>query len=102
MYARVISFQARPGVQPDEARRLYKEVAVELAQQEGYLGSSFMLDEQSHRVIFVTWWRDPDCAARGGQRILPLILEREHDLMAGPPVIAGYDVFEQTFQLPGS
>ena len=93
MYARVISYHARPQITTDDATAMYRQIISVLERVEGFLGSVFLMNESTHRAVSITWWRDGACAAEGGRKSLPLLMQIG-DLVETPPEIAGYDVID--------
>ena len=99
MYARSITFRARPEVTPQQASVIYHELTMIVASEDGYIGSTFMMNEETNDAISLTFWRDRDSGAAAGPKVLPMLLVKVHPLVVGPPEIRGYDVIEQSFTL---
>ena len=97
MYARSITFRARPGVTTQQASVIYHEMTKIVAGEDGYLGSTFMMNVETNHAISLTFWRDRDSGAAAGPKVLPMLLVKVHPLVVGPPEISGYDVIEQSF-----
>ena len=94
MYARVIEYRARPRITTDEATAMYRQIISVLERVDGFLGSEFLMNESTHRAMSITWWRDGACAADGGRKSLPLLMQIG-DLVEAPPEISGYDVVDR-------
>ncbi len=94
MYARVVEYHARPHITRSEAATMYHQIIAVLDGMDGFLGSTFLMNEATHRAVSITWWRDDACASSGGRKSLPLLI-RISDMMVSPPVISGYDVVDQ-------
>lgn len=101
MYARSITFRARPGVTSQQASVIYHELTKIAAGEDGYLGSTFMMNMETNHAISLTFWRDRDSGAAAGPKVLPMLLVKVHPLVVGPPDISGYDVIEQSFAFAG-
>lgn len=101
MYARSITFRARPGVTTQQASVIYHELSRILADAEGFLGSTFMMNPETNQAISLTFWRDRECGVAAGPTVLPMLLVKVHPFVVGPPEISGYDVIEQSFALDG-
>lgn len=99
MYARSITFRARPEVTAEQASVIYHELVRILAEAEGFLGASFLMNPDTNHAISLTYWRDRECDAAAGPRVLPILLVKVHPLVVAPPEISGYDVVEQSFTL---
>ncbi|HEX5164148.1 MAG TPA: hypothetical protein VFV93_02030 [Thermomicrobiales bacterium] len=99
MYARSITFRAQPGVTTRQASEIYEELTRLLADAEGFLGSTFMMNPETNHAISLTFWRDRESGAAAGPKVLPLLLVKVHPLVLSPPEISGYDVIGQTFEL---
>ena len=97
MYARSITFRARPEVTYQQASIIYHELTKIVAGEDGYLGSTFMMNADTNHAISLTFWRDRDSGAAAGPKVLPMLLVKVHPLVVGPPEINGYDVIEQSF-----
>jgi len=95
MYARVIQYHARPEVSRTEATSMYHQIISVLERMDGYLGSTFLMNDATHRAVSITWWRDDACAADAGRTSLPMLM-RISNLMVGPPEISGFDVVDQS------
>lgn len=80
---------------------IYHELTRILADAEGFLGSTFMMNPETNHAISLTFWRDRECGAAAGPNVLPMLLVKVHPLVVGPPEISGYDVIEQSFALDG-
>ena len=63
MYARSITFRARPGVTTQQASIIYHEMTKIVAGEDGYLGSTFMMNVETNHAISLTFWRDRDSGA---------------------------------------
>lgn len=97
MYARSITFRARPGVTAQQASVIYRELTKIVAGEDGFLGSTFMMNVETNHAISLTFWRDRDSGAAAGPKVLPMLLVKVHPLVVGPPEISGYDVIDQSF-----
>lgn len=102
MYARSITFRAQPGVTTRQAMEIYEELTRLLADADGFLGSTFMMNPETNHAVSLTFWRDRDSGAAAGPKVLPLLLVKVHPLVVAPPEITGYDVIGQTFELNGT
>jgi hypothetical protein len=102
MYARSITFRARPGVTSQQASVIYHELTKIVSCEDGYLGSTFMMNMETNHAISLTFWRDRDSGAAAGPKVLPMLLVKVHPLVVGPPEISGYDVIEQSFAFTGA
>lgn len=101
MYARAITFRARPTVTAQQASIIYHELTRILAGEDGFLGSSFMMNPETNHAISLTFWRDRESGAAAGPKVLPMLLVKVHPLVVAPPEISGYDIIEQSFALDG-
>jgi hypothetical protein len=97
MYARSITFRSRPGVTPQQASVIYHELTKIVSGEDGYLGSTFMMNMEMNQAISLTFWRDRESGAAAGPKVLPMLLVKVRQLVVGPPEISGYDVIEQSF-----
>ncbi len=97
MYARSITFRARSGVTTEQASVIYHELTRMLSDAEGFLGSTFMMNPETKHAISLTFWRDRECGAAAGPKVLPMLLVKVHPLVVAPPEISGYDVIEHSF-----
>lgn len=102
MYARAITFRARPEVTSRQASVIYHELTRILAGEDGFLGSTFMMNEETNHAISLTFWRDRNCGAAAGPKVLPMLLVKVHPLVMGPPEISGYDIIEQSYSIDGA
>ncbi|HYI13853.1 MAG TPA: antibiotic biosynthesis monooxygenase [Thermomicrobiales bacterium] len=101
MYVRSITFRARPEVTSEQASVIYHELTKIVAGEDGFLGSTFMMNADSNHAMSLTFWRDRDSGAAAGPKVLPMLLVKVHPLLVGPPEISGYDVIEQSFAIAG-
>jgi hypothetical protein len=97
MYARSITFRSRPGVTSEQASVIYHKLTKIVSGEDGYLGSTFMMNMETNHAVSLTFWRDRDSGAAAGPKVLPMLLVKVRQLVVGPPEINGYDVIEQSF-----
>jgi len=102
MYVRSITFAVNPGVTMQLASDLYHELTGIVADAEGFLGSTFMMNMETLQAVSLTFWRDRECGAAAGPLVVPRLLVKVHNLVSGPPEINGYDVVGQSFDFPSA
>jgi heme-degrading monooxygenase HmoA len=95
MYVRILDFVARPHLRVDEITAVYHEVVDAVGEQDGFLGSTLFMSEDTHRGMAMTFWRDAECATNAAPAYLAAITARIHDLVEHPPSIAGYHVMDE-------
>ncbi len=95
MYARMINLTFDETVTHDQAHALYQDLVAEFRAIDGFRGCAFMLMPSARRGVTITYWDDAERASRGGERALPMMIERMKGLLAEPPEIVGYEVVDQ-------
>lgn len=94
MYVRVLSFVCRADVEADHIQSVYRELANNASELDGFIGSSLLMSEDSCRGLALMYWRDRGAAAAAGPRLVSLLGERINDVLDQPPDIAGYHLVE--------
>lgn len=102
MYVRVLSFVCRSDVHTDHIQTVYREIVDRASELDGFLGSSLLMSGESCRGLALMYWRSREAAAAAGPKLVSLLGDRIHDVLAQPPDISGYDVVENDLEFPGS
>jgi hypothetical protein len=61
----------------------------------GFRGMSALINEDSKQAVSLSYWEDQQCATEAGSKILPVLMERVHDLVDRPPEVFGYELARQ-------
>jgi hypothetical protein len=96
MYVRILSFEARHDLASDEVAAVYHDVIDAVGEFDGFLGSTLLMSEDTHRGMAMTFWRDAGCASDAAPRYLEIITPRIYDLVEHPPSIDGFDVLDES------
>lgn len=99
MYVRVLSFACRGDVHLDQIQRVYREVADNASNLDGFMGSSLLMSEESCRGMALMYWRDRQAASNAGPTLVSLLGDRINDVLDQPPDISGYDLIENDIQV---
>ena len=94
MYVRLVTYHMNDRVTRDDASTTYNQIVSVLREENGYQGSTLMIDEVARTAVSLTYWKDEGCAARAGERVLPMLFERATELTDRAPEISGYHVVE--------
>jgi hypothetical protein len=94
MYMRMITYHVMPDVEHGQSEQMYEDVVRFLKEQEGFEGSSLLLNEDASVAIVMTYWDDETCAGIAGEKVLPILFECSAHLSEGPPEISGFHVLD--------
>ncbi len=95
MFARVTSYQGRPGQAEQAAQRL-DEARDRLEEIDGFQGAYFLFDQKTGKAITITFWESENALQASAKQIAPLRDTVVQALGATqPPVIETYEVTGQ-------
>ena len=94
MYVRVLNFVCRANTETSDIRRIYRLIADEAGNSDGFIGSTLLMRENACLGMALMYWRDEHSAAEAGPAIVELLGEHAHSLLDNAPEIEGYYVIE--------
>ena len=95
MYARVITFQYRPG-KIDEGLDILRELVVpELRQQTGYEEALNFVDRSNNKVVGITLWKTEADLQASGMGKLRERFDKISSFLAAAPLVENYEVTDR-------
>lgn len=94
MYVRVLSFECRASVTPEDVSRVYHKLINAAEDADGFEGSTLLMSEESCRGLALMFWRDRDAASAAGPSLVELLKDDIYEMLEHPPDITGYVVMD--------
>lgn len=99
MYVRVLSFVCRADIDTGHIHGVYRELANDASELDGFIGSSLLMSDDSCRGLALMYWRDRNAASAAGPKLVERLGSRINEVLDKPPEISGYHLVENNIDV---